>query len=215
MKVATIIYHSNIDKIYKKRWTNKCIDSILNQTYKDFDFYELNYNADNISVLKEAHNNKKKFWSEKKKNYADAMNFLLSKAYEDGYDAVFNINLDDFYDSTRFEKQLELIKQGYDLISSDFCYIRENVNDNDDIFLHMNICKYGSIESNLEKNNNVIAHPCVCYSRKFIANNRYDENHVPTEDLKLWKETYKKYKFFIIDEELLYYRIHEKQSSNR
>lgn len=213
MKTAVIIYHSNIHNIYKKRWIQKCIDSILNQTYADFDLYEIDYGNTNTSIIENTNKNKK-YWSENKKNYAHAMNFLLDQTYKDGYNAVFNTNLDDFYEITRFEKQIELIKSGCDLVSSDFCYVKENKNNEDEVILHKKICSYGSIENNLKNNHNVIAHPCVCYSRNFISNERYNDNLTPFEDMNLWKSTVEKYKFHIINEELLYYRIHEKQSSN-
>lgn len=215
MKTLIILYHSNIQKIYKKKWINKSIFSLLNQTYSDFNIYELNYGGDNYSVLNEFKiKQNKKFWSEKKKNYATAMNFLLDEACENEYDAVFNVNLDDFYDHTRFAKQINLIENGFDVISSDFCYVKENPKGDDEIIHHMNICKHGDVSFNLEKNHNVIAHPCVCYSKNFIINNRYDDNLTPTEDLNLWKKTCNKFKFNIINEELLFYRRHGNQSSD-
>jgi hypothetical protein len=213
MKIGVILYHSNINKIYKKRWIDECINSILNQTIKDFIFYEINYSGDNYSVIPESAKNKKQFYSLVLKNYAEAMNFILDKALDENCDVVFNINLDDIYHAERFEKQIKEIKNGYDLVSTDFCYIRE-INDNEDeIFYYKNICQHGDINFNLKNNHNVIAHPSVCYSKKFLQNNRYNIALIPCEDLDLWKRSCDEYKFHIVNEVLLNYRIHENQVS--
>ena len=89
MKVGVIFFHKNIEKIYKKRWINKCIDSVRNQSKKDLTFYEINYGDDaEPRLLVDS-----VFFHEKKENYADAMNFIISKAFEDGCDYIFNTNL--------------------------------------------------------------------------------------------------------------------------
>ncbi len=213
-KLGVIIFHKNIKKIYKERWITKCIDSILNQTVKDFTIYEINYGEDDLSLLEDIDVDKR-FYSETLENYADAMNFIISKAFDDGCDYIFNTNLDDYYKNTRFERQLIHLNNGYDVVSSDFCYIQENNNGNDIVTHHMNIKKHGTIESNLMRNHNVIAHPCVVMNRNFWSNNRYDITKTPAEDMFMWQEGIRKgYKFYIDDEELLFYRIHNYQVSN-
>jgi hypothetical protein len=219
MKKGVVLYHCNIEKIYKKRWINECIDSLINQTDTDFIFYEVNYGGSEYSVLSDSKISQEiKFWSCNLSNYAEAMNFIIEKAFDDSCDAVFNVNLDDKYHPERIEKEFNFIKLGYDLITSDFCYIEEDSSGEDSITnLMLMSSKYPNINSELEKNHNVIAHPCVCYSRKFWDfGNRYDINKTPEEDLDLWKKTINSgLKFLIIPEILLYYRIHKNQSSNK
>jgi hypothetical protein len=216
MKKGVILFHSNIKNIYKERWITKCVDSILNQTDNDFTFYEINYGGDNYSVLNHDIIQSKKFWSIKMINYAYAMNFILDRAFEDGCEVVFNVNLDDYYDLSRFEKQLRVIEEGYDLVSSDFCYVQDN--GNDDVITHyMNIKQHGDIEHSLnQKNVNVIAHPAVCYSKHFWNNNRYDPTKAPQEDFDLWKRASANgYQFCICDEILLYHRMHNSRASEQ
>jgi len=208
-KIGVVLFHSNIDRIYKKEWIDKCISSILNQTVKDFNFYEIDYNGDNKSVL----TCDKKYWSIKLKNYATAMNFIITEAFNDGCDYIFNVNLDDFYSDDRFEKQLNVIKNGYDIVSSDFCY----VDNNDNIINPHIIDSHCNIEYELNRGHNVIAHPCVCMCKRFWndISNRYDDNFTPMEDLLLWTSAINRgYKFYICKEKLLYYRIHNNQVSN-
>lgn len=213
-KIGVIIYHSDILNIYKPRWVEECLRSILNQSFNEFTLYELNYDAEDYSVVPKDCKNNKKFFSFKLENYAEAMNFILNEAFNDGCDIVFNINLDDNYHPDRFKKQIEAINSGYDLVSTDFCYISEINEKEDEIILYKNILQYGDINYNLKQNHNVIAHPSVCYSKNFWKHNKYNPNLVPKEDLDLWQRSCDKFKFHIIDEVLLNYRIHEKQVSN-
>lgn len=213
-KIGVVFFHKDISSIYKKRWIDRCVSSMLEQTYNKFFIYEVNYGNTEYSVIDEYEFKNKKFYKQELINYADAMNFIITKAFEDGCDYVFNTNLDDFYDKDRIKKQLELLEYGFDVVASDFCYV-EDFNDSDVVTHHMNIKKYGDIKFNLLKDHNVIAHPVVAINKNFWNNNKYDIEKTPTEDLRLWKESIQKgFKFFIHDEELLFYRIHKNQVSN-
>jgi hypothetical protein len=218
MKKGVIVYHNNIDNLYPKRWVDKSINSMINQSDNDFIFYELNYGGKNNSVIP---TDNKLFWSKKLLNYAEAMNFLLDRAFEDNCEYVFNTNLDDFYDLKRIELQLDLIiKNNLHLVSSDFCYVEEkqNANQYEDVITKiLNITKY-DIKKNLDIRHNVIAHPAVCYSKKFWndSSNRYNINKTPEEDLDLWIRSINNgYRFGIHEKVLLYYRIHTNQVSNK
>lgn len=216
MKIGVVFFHKNIMNIYSKRWIDKSIESILNQSNKSFSLYELNYGGEFFSLFDGVDNYEKHFYSENLINYAEAMNFIITKSFEDGCDYVFNTNLDDYYHTNRISEQLNMMSDGsYDILSSDFCYISENVTE-DDIIRYMNITQYVDIQKNLESNHNVIAHPAVCYSKKFWMDekNRYDSTKVPEEDLDLWIRAIKnEYKFGIHPSVLLYYRIHKNQVS--
>lgn len=215
MKCAVIFYHKNILNIYKKRWIDKCIDSIANQTYSDFDVVELNYGfvqGGDRGELVNIPGKNKDFIRANFENHIIAMNFLLDDLFiNKGYDVVFNTNMDDFFDTSRFEKQLKAISEGYDLVSSDFCYI-EDRNDNDVVTHHLNICQHGDIKDNLQRKHNVIAHPCVAFSKTFWTDDLKYKNLLGWEDLELWmRASASGKKFHIINEELLHYRIHTNQ----
>lgn len=188
-----------------------CIKSVLDQTYKDFYIYEINYGTDdfNFSDYFSKFGRKYKFFKKELKNHAEAMNYLLDKCLKDKMDVVFNTNMDDYYNSYRFEKQLEKIKEGYDIVSSDIQYVM-----NDKL---LNIFKFSDFNSDINGRidyENIIAHPTVCYSKKFLENIRYIPEEIPSEDYNLWKRLLKNdYKFYIVDSILCYYRIHENQVS--
>jgi hypothetical protein len=216
MKKGVILFHSNIKKIYKDRWVSKSVNSMINQKDNDFIFYEINYEGKRYSVIPKNCDIKNIFWSKKLSNHAEAMNFILDKAFEDGCDYVFNTNLDDYYDESRISSQLKMaINENLDIVSSDFCYIQETDSDEDTIMHIMNIEKT-NIKENLENKHNIIAHPAVCYSKNFWndSKNRYDITKLPEEDLDLWVRSIRNgYNFGIHNDILLHYRIHKNQIS--
>ena len=127
------------------------------------------------------------FFNEKMKNYAEAMNFILDRSFLE-CDIVFNVNLDDYYDYRRFEIQSSKILEGYDIVSSNFVYIEER-DSKDEITLYKNITSKTPIIQNFIIGNNVVSHPCVCYSSNFWRSNRYNAELVPEEDFDLLKRS--------------------------
>ena len=212
MKLGVIFFHKNIKNIYQERWVKKCVESILNQTYQNFSIYEINYGGGEYSVLDGfSFSNHHVFISEEKENHAEAMNRIIELSFEDGCDYVFNTNLDDFYDPSRFEIQSSILKSGFDLVSSDFCYIEE-IEGKDEVTFNKNIKEFGDIKENLDKGHNVIAHPSVAYSRRFWEQNKYIPEEIPREDMLLWIRSIQNgFKFYICDEVLLNYRLHQNQ----
>lgn len=217
MKLGVIFFHSNIRSIYKDRWVEKSVNSMINQSIKELHYYEINYDGDSYSVLQNNSNISKSFFSKKLKNHVEAMNFILDVAFNDGCDYVFNTNLDDYYHENRVELQLNMmINGGYDLIGTDFCYVRENSEEIDRIILYKNMHQFiDRVSQELNNGHNVISHPSVCYSKKaWDSGIRYDIDMIPSEDLNLWKKLNDAgFKLGILPINLLYYRIHDNQIS--
>jgi len=118
-KCAALVYHKNIFDIYQKKWISKCIDSVLHQSFTQFDILELNYDGTDFSVFPPDINYKKIFWNKAFNSHYEARGFLLHKAFHEmKYDIIFNVQLDKFYHLDRFKYQVEEIKRGYDIISS-------------------------------------------------------------------------------------------------
>ncbi len=174
---------------------------------KDFIIYEINYGEDEFRLYEEFPSEiETKFFQSNFENHAMAMNFLFDRCVGDNVDMVFNNNLDDISDLERFRIQSNKIHDGYDLVSSNFTYIDEF----DFQFKEMHFSNL-DLEKNLLRNSNIICHPSVCFSKRFIEENRYDPTEIPQEDLKLWKRSLGKYKMTICDEFLLKYRMHKNQ----
>jgi hypothetical protein len=210
LKACVILYHKNINKLYKTEWIEQCLNSILNQTYKNFYVYELNYGGDNInfSIYLSHLGDKYKYFSQSLENHAEAMNYLLDQCKKDRFSVVFNTNLDDYYHPQRFEMQIQKLKEGYDVVSSNMQYISENEPGK--------VFEFHKFQDNIKSqldSENIIVHPVVCFGKRFISKVRYNPEEIPEEDYRLWKRICDEYKFHIINENLCYYRRHNKQIS--
>lgn len=212
MKKGVIFFHSNIQQLYPKRWIDRCITSTIYQKDNDFKIYEINYGGDDYSVFEGiSYNQEREFHQKKFSNHAEAMNFIIDRAFKDECEVVFNTNLDDFYSPIRIEKQMVEIKNGADLVSSNMCYFEER-NGVDTTLKYINFFEMGSIEKSLTGGHNVIAHPVVAFSKNFWKNHRYDPSEVPLEDFLLWKRAASSgVKISIVDDYLLNYRLHSMQ----
>jgi hypothetical protein len=229
-KYAVIMYHKNIKKIYKWRWISKSVNTILDQTYNDFDIFEINYGGEDYSIFNDIKTNKNiYFYSKKYNTHTEAMTYLLNECfYNYNYDVVFNTNLDDYYHTERFTEQIKCINDGYILCSTLMTYITEDYDD-DIIKLEWDQERYGfynndkyisidQIREQLDKNHNVFNHSNICYTKKFwteITDDntllRYRDDK-PFEDLSLWQRSVKYFdNITIINKSLIYYRLHENQ----
>lgn len=204
-KACCIIFHKNIER-YPVAWVEKFINSIKNQTFKDFDVFEVDYGNSNTQIYEGSI-----FESVELKNHAVAHNYLLDKVFSLGYDIAFNTNVDDHCDPKRFELQVAKINEGYELVSSNFYVIDENEN-----VIKTNVFHNLDFFEEAERNHNILAHPVVAYSKKFWDNcTKLIDTEIPRDDFELWKRTFKKgeNKFCILPELLLYYRVHNLKTS--
>lgn len=199
IKLALICYHKNIENLYPLKWINEFRESIFNQTYGNFTIFEVCYGNDNYRIFDSSIYECKEF-----PTFVHAMNYLLDKAFEEGYDYVGNLNCDDKYSVDRIEKQLPFIKQGIDIISSNFCLLQ----DDEIVLTH----KFDGLDiaTNLAMNNNILCHPVIFYSKNFWKQNRYVPDEIPVEDMLLWQRGIKNGNTFIILPDVLcYHRLHD------
>ena len=236
MKVGVIFFHKNILKLYRKEWITQCVQSILYKTYQYFDIFEINYGNTDYSIFENVSTDSRRhyFYQEDLEDHTYAMNFILSKAFSHDCDIVFNTNLDDYYHPNRFVKQINMVNQGYDLVSSFWYYVNENneiTNKMNHELLRLKCTGTGNptkctgtrstvdgIFQQLSENNNVLNHSGVCFTKKMWSsfdkfNNRlrYD-NRKPYEDLILWQKTISGgLSIGIVPDYLIYCRIKDNQ----
>lgn len=207
MKVALISYHRNVENIYEKSWIQEYRYSIVNQTYKPFDIFELEYGGGDFRIFENSNYHSKEFPS-----FVYALNYLLDCIFFMGYDCVANSNCDDIYMLGRLTKQLPYIANGFDIVSSNFTLIQNGKAVQTNIFDQMNL------PLELDNNHNIICHPTVIYSKNFWKSYRYIPEQQPREDMMLWQRAIKTHKFFIHPDILLYHRLHSNsvcQSENK
>ena len=116
-KHAVLIYHSNIIEQYTDLDSlQPSLQSILQQSYSNYDILELNYGNDTTHIFP----NSTLFWNIKFDTSKKAQNFLLNIAFNKlNYDVIFNIEVGKIYKLDTFEQQIKLINDGYDIVS---CY---------------------------------------------------------------------------------------------
>lgn len=164
------------------------------------------------------------------------MLFLLNKCFiEEGYDLVFNTNLDDYYSRDRFVLQIKCcIEDGYAMCSGLWDeFVEKEMQKN--IFeiivrplsfhaLHLKGDLYSTKKSliyNYYKpiRNNVINHSCVCFSKKFwidgrdkFGNKLRYRDDKPYEDMTLWMRAIEGgVNMCVINHKLIMYRRHSRQ----
>lgn len=210
-KIALICYHKNADIIYPKEWIDKFRESILNQTHQDFNIIELNYGSTEGKSGKAFRIfENSTFFAYKFSSFISAMNPLIYYCKCNNYDYIFNTNCDDYYSLDRIEKQLVYLEAGYDMVSSNFTLIDEN-----DHHILQHEFDILDLKTELNNNHNIIAHPAAAFNTRFFNNNKYNEDEIPYEDLKLWKRSLQNgAKIKIIKDNLLYHRVHSKSVSN-
>lgn len=197
MKIALLVYHSNIENLYPKEWIEEFRRSIINQTYQDFVILEMNYGGDEFRIFETS-----AFESVKMPTFVHALNYLLDKSFGSGYKFAFNHNVDDIYSHERIEKQLPYLEAGFDIVSANFSLLQDSKIIKEHEFHNLNIVKELSV------NHNCLCHPLIGYSKQFWENNRYVPEQMPLEDMMLWQRSVNKFKFIILKDNLLLHRIH-------
>ncbi len=200
MKTALILFHKNIGR-YPIEWIEKYRDSIINQTNKDFDIFELNYGGGEERIFENSD-----FISLNLNDHAQAHNYLLERCFSLDYDLILNTNVDDIYPLDRVKLQIDNFDPEVSVMSGNyisFSESRENIHRTK--FHELDIFKEFS------NNHNIIAHPACAYSRKILD---YNENliseEIASDDFCMWKRLLDKgAKFKILPDVLLYYRISE------
>ena len=187
------------------------IESILNQSFKDFEFIiiddfstdkslkKINYYKDKrIKVLKKTRNS----------GISDSLNLGLKNA-KGKY--IIRMDADDVSLYNRIEKQVEFLDKNLDyvLCGSNFRILDTNVSrvlpESSDAI------KVSFLRSC------AICHPTVAFRKEILDNSNlfYDNDMEPAEDYNLWTKLIQKSKFYNIQEELLLYRIHKNQITKK
>lgn len=193
-----------------EKYLKEAIDSILNQTFKDFELLLINdASTDNSEKIINSYNDSRIIYIKNEQNLG------LIKTLNKGLDFakgefVARMDQDDISHSERFEKQLIIFKKNPEIgvCGTWFTLFRENHEDkiiehpeyNDSI-------KIGLLTSCF------IGHPTVMMRKKAIENYRYDINYQAAEDFELWTRLIRVTQFYNIQESLLKYRFHSSNIS--
>lgn len=190
-------------------YINEAIDSILNQTFDDFEFLIIDDASTDstISIIK-AYDDPRIQLIEKPKNsgYTNSLNYGLSIARGE---YIARMDGDDISLPERFEKQVAFLDANPDVV---LCGTALKVIGSDKVICYSEY--HESIKLNLLKENCII-HPSVmlrkCILEKYSL--IYDVVKEPAEDYDLWVRLSSVSKLYNLQEVLLNYRMYEGQVS--
>lgn len=210
INVIMSVYNESLDFI------NESIDSVLNQTYKDFFFIIVNDNPERVEL-----DGCLKSWKEKDRriillkntvNLGLALSMNKAATYLNS-DYLIRMDADDICYPSRFEKIVKFIEgNNYDLVCSSFEYINENgevIGVNKKIYSDDELRKYIHYD-------NVIHHPTTIFKTE-IFNKVGKYNDFPcAQDYDLWCRFVKiGAKIHMLNDVLLRYRIQSNSTTSK
>lgn len=193
-----------------EKYLDDAIKSILNQTFSDFELIIIDDNSTDDSwniIQKYAKKDKriKSFRNEENMGCTKSLNQGLKQA-KGKY--IARMDSDDVSMPKRFEEQIKALKD-YDVIGSNIIFF-------DDKGKKLGKRKYSNDIDKIIREESPLAHPSTMFKRSLLKNKYYDERFETAQDYALWIRFYLQgANFFIIQKELLLYRLHPTASKNR
>lgn len=204
--ISVVMSVYNTDEVYLR----DAIESILNQTYRNFEFLIINdgCNEQTYQVLKEYDDSRISIINNQE-------NIGLTKSLNKGIKLskgkyIARMDADDVSLPKRFEYQVKYMEANQDIAVLGSWIISNNETYK---FLGSNSSKYREVRMLFE--NAGICHPTAFIRRSFLLENDicYDERIKKSQDYKLWVDILKNGKMAVIPEVLLNYRYHPQQIS--
>lgn len=205
---------SVIMSVYKEplEWIKESIDSILNQTFKDFEFIIVNDNPEDdklLAFLKEYEEKDARvrvLVNEFNIGLTKSLNYALREA-KGRY--IARMDADDISNPERFREQIDFLLNNEEIAVcgtaieymgnlSGVHYFPKN---QDEIFLFLETC---------------FAHPTVMFRAEILKSNEYSEQYKVSQDFELWVRLYAQgYLFANLQSILLKYRVSNIQISKK
>ena len=198
-----------------EKWLESSIKSVLNQTFKDFEFIIVN-DGSTDSTLKIIDyfitiDKRIKLINKKNTGLADSLNIGISLAKGNW---IARIDADDLSNHTRLEKQYNLaVKEGEDTIIGSHCYL---IDSNGNLISRKNYpLENKKLKYNLIQNSAFFPHSSTFFSLSlFNRLGRYRSHFKRSQDYDLWLRSISfGYRFICIDEPLVSIRKHKDQLS--
>lgn len=193
------------------RYIKSSVKSILNQTYKDFEFIIIDDGStDNTAEIIESFKDSRIIYKKTEhKGTSSALNYGLSIASGNW---IARIDSDDLNVPSKLQKQAEFISSNpeYDIISSWSVYFKEPFKI---LFLLREPVEHEDIYNYLNLHNPVNSSG-VIYKKSIIKKAKYNENFKRLEDLELYFRIRDEVKFYNIPEFLTYTRFKKNTNVN-
>lgn len=197
-----------------EKYLREAIDSILAQTFTDFEFIIVNDGSDDgTKEIIRSYDDARIVYLENRENSGIVV--TLNKGLDRAVGKyIARMDSDDIAVKERFEKQVAFLDRNKDigLLGTGICIFGEGIEREERVFTK----KHDLLKAELIFHS-CFAHPTVMMRRSVLADNdlRYNENFAGREDFALWWEIVKVSRVATLSDILLYYRIHNKQITQR
>lgn len=197
-----------------EKFLPQAIESILNQTYKNFEFIIIDDASTDGSfeiIKKYAKKDKRIKFMRNKKNLGQTEALINSKKLIKGK-YFFKMDSDDIANPKRLEKQVNFLEnnQNYIIVGSNLKVIDENSK-------LIGYRFYPRTDEEIRKTiffKSPFAHPTICFRTSIISRIFYDNIFKYAEDYYLWFKFLKVGKGYNLDDLLVSYRISRSQVKN-
>ena len=213
MNNTTLPEISVIMPVYNaEKYLNEAIDSVLNQTYSNFELIILNdKSTDSSKAIIERYlaKDSRIFFIDKENNVGPA------NLRNEGFDLargtyIALLDADDIAKPTRFEKQITVLKNNSEISVCGTWFTTFGDKEKSKVIQHPE--KHNQIKVNFLIDC-TIGNSTAFFRKNILGDIRYDKEYVPVEDYHLWSRLITKNQFYIIQEALVYYRIHDSNIS--
>lgn len=208
-KISVVMPAYNAEKYIKQ-----AIESILNQTYKDFEFIIINDGStDDTKHIILSYHDDRIVYLENKENSGIVVTLNKGLDYATGK-YIARMDADDIAVNNRFEKQVKYLDENKNIgvLGTGICTFGKNIKEQKRVFT----TNVEQLKAELIFNS-CIAHPTVMIRRDVLQkyNLRYDSEFAGAEDYYLWWNIAKVSKIMTLPDVLLKYRIHETQITKK
>jgi len=195
-----------------EKYLKEAIQSVLNQTFSDFELVVINDGSTDSSadIVRSFNDERIRFFdNETGTGIASTRNFAIKNSLGK-YIAIFDC--DDVMLPDRLQKQVDFLEK-----NSDFALVGSAIEmiDENDIFLKKHIYK---LPENLIKTqlffDNYFAQSTVMMRKNVLENFFYDINFVQGEDYLLWSQIAQNHKVANLKDTLVRYRVHNQSITN-
>lgn len=199
-----------------ERFLRESIESVLNQSFPDFEFIIINDGSkdNSLNIIKEYGNkdNRIKIIDQENTGIVGALNNALKISKGE---FIARMDADDISEKERLEKQYDFLQKEKAYLCGTWAkIIDENGRETGQKF---NYPKKKWLQNKFYLiRGNPFIHPSVLFSKKIYDREKDDQgnlyrNFKHVEDYELWSRLVPKYRSVNIDEYLLKYRIHDNQ----
>ena len=199
-------------------WLDEAINSVLRQTFTDFEFIVVNDNPERDGLKEILY--KYQQLDPRIIIIENDSNVGLTRSLNKGLDIaigkyIARMDADDISSLDRFEKQFLFMEQHPDVIvcGTDITYIGDKGH-----FVYSDWIKYNDIDIRAQMLfNSGFAHPTVFIRNSSLNENRvrYDVIYRQAQDYRLWEQLWDLGRFANLKEKLYYYRISSQQISSQ